>query len=55
MLLSPSSREDGTWTVLDQTGKSVVRENFPSRQVALDWITDNGHDAHDSQGAHTDD
>lgn len=52
MILSPSSREDGQWTVLDTTGKSVAKDNFPSREAALAWIMDNGHTAFDSQGEH---
>lgn len=52
MLLMPSSREDGQWTVLDQTGKSVAPENFPDRDTAIRWIIDNGHTAYDSQAGH---
>lgn len=54
MLLIPSSREDGQWTVLDSTGKSVVDQNFPDRQAAVQWIVEGGHTAYDSQAAHTD-
>lgn len=54
MLLIPSAREDGQWTVLDTTGKSVAPTNFPDRATALTWITSNGHTAYDSQGQHPD-
>lgn len=52
MILIPSSREDGQWTVLDETGKSVSRDNFPTREAAVQWIVDGGHEAYASQGVH---
>lgn len=54
MTLAPSSRPDGRWTVLDLTGKSVSQETFESRADAIAWITDNGHEAYNSDGGHTD-
>ena len=49
MKLTPVQQEAETWSLVEETGKTV-RKWFPSRQHALDWATEHGYETNDTGG-----